>query len=302
MYSGTTLASIIASVAAVAGTALLLSFQVGHEVLAADSNMMMGTPSVAIGNVGNVQVGASGEPEWIQTGFWVLRISSVNDQPTAHLIARFAMVKPDGTAMHVHKIYNFSSTEMTMEGNSTKVFKGTATITMKDGPVSQVPLTLKVFNDAVIGFWIGPDMVDGHFGTSPMYGTLSERSSEVMQDIQSLIQGMGGSGGTTPPAQTIKMSAKEIDEVYRWSTDDGINPTLKLVANKDNMIQIQNPTDTKHELVFESNGSELAASGDIEPNSSGELTYKPTTAGTFEYHCEYHPDTMKGTVEVTGPS
>jgi hypothetical protein len=227
--------------------------------------------------------------------------SSDTDHPAAWLIARFAMVQPDGTAMHSHNIYNFKASEMTQEGNSTNVLKGTATVTMKDGPVSDVPITVKVFSNAVIGFWIGPDKVDGHFGTGPVYGVLSTNSRAVMQEIHSLMQGMGGSMGTSQ-ANIIKMSAKEVDEVYRWSTDAGINPTLKLVANANNVIQIQNPTDEKHELVIESDDTELASSGDIGPDSSGELTFKPTMAGTLEYHCEYHPDTMKGTIEVTSPS
>ena len=101
---------------------------------------------------------------------------------------------------------------------------------------------------------------------------------------------------TTSP---IKLSAKEVDETYRWLTSDGgNNPTLKMTANADNTVQIANPTDAKHELVIESNGKELASSGDIAPNGSGQLSFKPATAGTFEYHCEYHPDTMKGTIEV----
>jgi hypothetical protein len=98
------------------------------------------------------------------------------------------------------------------------------------------------------------------------------------------------------------MSAKEVDEVYRWADSNGtINPTLKLVANTDNIIKIKNPTDEKHELVIESNGRELASSGDINPDSSGQLTFKPIMTGTFGYHCEYHPETMKGTIQVASP-
>jgi plastocyanin len=72
-----------------------------------------------------------------------------------------------------------------------------------------------------------------------------------------------------------------------------------MAANANNIIQIDNPTDTKHELVIESNETELASSGDIAPDGSGQLTFRPTMTGTFEYHCEYHPDTMKGNIEVT---
>jgi plastocyanin len=204
------------------------------------------------------------------------------------------MVKPDGTGAHSHSIYNFNATEMSQEGNSTtRVLKGTATVTMKEGPVTDVPLTIKVFNNAVVGLWIGPDKVASHFGTGPVYGTLSTSSKAAMKS-------MDGTSGSVASNQTsaIKMSAQEVNETYRWSTSDGINPTLKMTANADNAVQIANPTDAKHELVIESNGKELASSGDIAPNGSGQLAFKPTAAGTFEYHCEYHPDTMKGTVEV----
>jgi hypothetical protein len=116
--------------------------------------------------------------------------------------------------------------------------------------------------------------------------------------------GAPGQNTSTPAGQIniISMTAKEVDEVYRWSTNEGINPTLKLFVNTDSTIQIQNPTDEKHELVIESDGTELASSGDIQPGSSGQLTFKPTMTGTVGYHCEYHPDTMKGTIEVTSSS
>ena len=113
------------------------------------------------GPVASIQTGSTGQPEWIQSGIWVIRMHPSTD--TAWLMARFNMIKPDGTSGHSHKVYGFSANEMTEEGNSTAVLKGTATVTMSDGPVSEVPITVKLFNNAVIGFWIGPDKVDGHF-------------------------------------------------------------------------------------------------------------------------------------------
>jgi hypothetical protein len=81
-------------------------------------------------------------------------------------------------------MYGFQATEFTAEQNNTiHVVKGTATVTMKDGPVSEEPQTIKIFNGSVIGFWIGPDKVDSHFGSSPIYGTLSERSVAMMMQM-----------------------------------------------------------------------------------------------------------------------
>jgi plastocyanin len=99
----------------------------------------------------------------------------------------------------------------------------------------------------------------------------------------------------------IQLGVVEQQEVYRWSDDNGTtNPTLKLIVNADNIVQIQNPTDEEHEMIIESQqGNELTTSGDIEPNSSGELSFRPNMTGTFQYHCEYHPTTMRGIIEVT---
>jgi plastocyanin len=99
----------------------------------------------------------------------------------------------------------------------------------------------------------------------------------------------------------IQLGVVEQQEVYRWSDDNGTtNPTLKLIVNADNIVQIQNPTDEEHEMIIESQqGNELTTSGDIEPNSSGELSFRPNMTGTFQYHCEYHPSTMRGMIEVT---
>jgi hypothetical protein len=304
---------LLAAIAVFGGTIFLFPLRAEQNAIAVSEGMTMNAePLLAKGQIGSVQSGSSGQPDWIQSGIWVLRIipaSTQTQDSQATLIARFEMVKPDGTSTHMHKIYDFASSEIAKEGNSTSVIKGTATVTTKDGPVPDVPVTIKIFNSAVIGFWIGPDKVDAHFGTNPVYGLLSNNSRTAIQDISSLEHGMtgndgqgqGSSSGGSGQSYTIKMSAKEVDEVYRWSTDEGTNPDLKLVANADNVIQIDNPTDAKHELVFESNGMELAASGDIAPDGSGQMTFNPSTTGIFEYHCEYHPSTMKGTVEVTSP-
>lgn len=96
----------------------------------------------------------------------------------------------------------------------------------------------------------------------------------------------------------LELAATEVDETYRWSDSNGINPTLTILDNTDNVIQIQNPTDAKHEFVIESEGKEIAASGDISPDGSGTISIKPTTTGVWEYHCEYHPTTMKGTIKI----
>lgn len=97
---------------------------------------------------------------------------------------------------------------------------------------------------------------------------------------------------------TLDLNVVEEDEKYLWTNSDGNNPDLTLIVNAENVIQIKNPTDAKHELVIEADDTELAASGDIDGDSTGKLSITPTMTGTFEYHCEYRPSTMKGTIHI----
>jgi plastocyanin len=96
--------------------------------------------------------------------------------------------------------------------------------------------------------------------------------------------------------KTIQISATEEEEVYRWSSIKGTNPTLNFLTDANNTVLIQNPTNEMHEMIVESKGNEVASSGDIARHSTAELSFTPNMTGTFEYRCEYHPDTMKGTI------
>jgi plastocyanin len=117
-----------------------------------------------------------------------------------------------------------------------------------------------------------------------------------------VLSGFQAVAATQEENNIIQLGVVEQQEVYRWSDDnETTNPTLRLIVNADNIVQIQNPTDEEHEMIIESQqGNELATSGDIEPNSSGELSFRPNMTGTFQYYCEYHPATMRGMIEVTG--
>ncbi len=101
---------------------------------------------------------------------------------------------------------------------------------------------------------------------------------------------------------SIALSVKQVGGDYKWTnaTSGVENPELNLKANDNDTIQIQNPTDTKHELVINSQGKEVASSGDIAPGASGQVSFRPNGTGLFSYHCQYHPDTMKGTIKLAG--
>ena len=81
------------------------------------------------------------------------------------------MIMLSGLARHQHQISNFSLTDLHTE-NDTKTYSGLASITMKKGPVTNVPIEIKIINNNVISVWLEPIKVENHFGDSPIYGTV----------------------------------------------------------------------------------------------------------------------------------
>ena len=109
---------------------------------------------------------------------------------------------------------------------------------------------------------------------------------------------------TTTNGTTIQLTAKEVsDGVYRWiDTNNGAaNPKLKVFENANNIIKIQNPTDTKHQLIIDTGADELPASGVVAANGNGQLSFNPNQLGTFTYHCAFHPFMMQGTIQIVKP-
>jgi plastocyanin len=108
------------------------------------------------------------------------------------------------------------------------------------------------------------------------------------------------SSGPTATNGMIKLSVKEVKSgIYKWIdySTGKTNPTLKITANASNIIKIQHPTDTKHELIIDTRSDVLKSSHDIAPHGVGQLAFTPNMTGTFTYHCAYHPFTMKGTIQ-----
>lgn len=173
------------------------------------------------GQISSVQQDSSGAPAWIESGIWVLRVdlghnasTNMTELKSAHFIDRFAMVKPDGTALHMHNIYNFQPIGIGAQNNgATRVLNGTATVTMPGGPVDNVPITIKVFNLKVFALWIGPDKVNSHFGTGPIFGLLSPVAGSygAMMKSQpgSMMMGNGTMGGSMMHNMTMMSSVHQ---------------------------------------------------------------------------------------------
>src|ERR687889_1985102 len=136
-------------------------------------------------------------------------------------------------------------------------------------------------------------------------------SSSISSVTMVLAQQTDNNTTTTTPTTTItltenavQVNATETNEVYRWQINGQTNPDLRLLANTAYTFTVQNPTDTTHELrIADSQGKDLATSGDIQPGGSGTLNFKTnmTSSGggnILRYYFEYHPYLMKGAIPI----
>lgn len=94
--------------------------------------------------------------------------TEANASKSAKFNAVFDMVMNNGSAQHQHKIYNFTitnmsmpgistdmsmpamSTNMSMPGNGAVQIGGTITVTMRVGPVHDVPVAITFQGDVII--------------------------------------------------------------------------------------------------------------------------------------------------------
>jgi hypothetical protein len=146
----------------------------------------------ASGTIATVQNDKDGKPAWIVSGLWrgsltnltsgaaMMSSSGANSTtsktnlPTATFNSVFNMVMLNGSALHKHQISNFTLTGISMPNEKINVSNGTATITMKEGPVNDVPISIRTFDDNVISIWVDPAKTMNHFGNTPIYGTITQ--------------------------------------------------------------------------------------------------------------------------------
>jgi hypothetical protein len=139
------------------------------------------------GIISSVQSDASGQPAWVVAGHWtsaLLGDNSVNaSQPTRNSTVPFGgspfdtqiqMVRLNGTAGHTHTITNFVLANASQPDNMTKIFNGTSTASMMQGPVADIPTSIRIMGDKVISIWLDPSKIESHYGNTPIYGLVMD--------------------------------------------------------------------------------------------------------------------------------
>ena len=152
---------------------------------------MMKPGLYAFGTIASLQNDENGNPTWIVSGLWKGSLSMDNKTqgnqsatanataatgslPNATFHSKVNMIMTNGSAMHNHEIYDFTLTDMSMPNNTTIVYNGTATITMRQGPVPNVPVSIKTMDNNAVNIWFDPTKINNHFGNTPIFGTVEK--------------------------------------------------------------------------------------------------------------------------------
>jgi hypothetical protein len=206
----TMMKSKILTISFIVSTAILMSGLIQSNAIAypqqkqgySQNKMMMQPGLYAFGTIASLQNDENGNPTWIVSGIWKGSLSMGNEtqgvegnqtnttsaaanatsttgggSPNATFNSKFNMVMTNGSALHDHEIYDFKLASMSNPNNTTSVFNGTATITMRQGPVENVPVSIKRTDNNVISIWADPTMINNHFGNTPIFGTIEKQLS-----------------------------------------------------------------------------------------------------------------------------
>jgi len=99
-------------------------------------------------------------------------MENLNSTTSPTFNATFYMIKTDGNASHTHEVYEFVLADggPVSVGNHT-VFNGTSTVTMMEGPITDVPTTISFMDDSAVSILFDSSKTKNHFGNTPIYGT-----------------------------------------------------------------------------------------------------------------------------------
>ena len=159
--------------------ALLISYE-ENQVMAYSRAYEKG--NYTFGTISSLQNDESGNPAWVVSGHWKANLLSNQSDVTSQgnrssfsdptFNASVEMIMLNGTAAHTHTITNFVLANTSMPNNMTRIFNGTSTASMREGPVTDIPTGISIMGDKVISIWLDPSKINNHFGNTPIYGTV----------------------------------------------------------------------------------------------------------------------------------
>jgi hypothetical protein len=166
----------------ITGALFTVSYQNNNQAIAYPSGY--GKGDYDFGTISSIQNDENGIPAWVVSGHWKSNLASNQSTSSSQgnatsysgssFDAQVEMVRLDGSEAHTHTITNFVLSNISQPSNMTKVFNGTSTASLREGPVTDIPTSIKVMDDKVISIWLDPSKVDNHYGNTPIYGLIMD--------------------------------------------------------------------------------------------------------------------------------
>jgi plastocyanin len=115
----------------------------------------------------------------------------------------------------------------------------------------------------------------------------------------------GGSASATTAAPTTTAAAETTTtagggggetEIQLVASDFKFDKTsLDMQSGSQVKVELRNQGQAEHNFTF----TEAGANQDVEAGEDATATFTAPAAGSYQFHCKYHPSQMKGTVTVT---
>ena len=131
------------------------------------------------GIISSIQNDENSVPAWIASGNWKSNLSTNQSvignlgnetYPGSSFNAQFEMVMLNGSVGHTHTITNFVASTSSQIDNATLTVNGTATASLRGGPITDIPTSINIIGDKVISIWLDPAKINNHYGNTPIYG------------------------------------------------------------------------------------------------------------------------------------
>ena len=107
---------------------------------------------------------------------------------------------------------------------------------------------------------------------------------------------------STASENIVDLKVSERNNNFVWTSVNGqVNPTLNLKSGTDYTIQVESmDNNITHQLIIQNeSGKQLTKSDEISNGRTDDFTFTFRDIGIYQYHCQYHPETMHGNIVVS---
>ena len=101
---------------------------------------------------------------------------------------------------------------------------------------------------------------------------------------------------TSAPATTAAAAGGGDNELKLTAKNVKFDTTsFNLKSGSSYTVEVTNQDSVEHNFTFKKAGADQ----DVEGGEDAKVNFTAPAAGSYEFHCKYHPGTMKGTITVT---